>query len=215
MFVETHKYPWKIPFIYPSFYDKGTPPLQHLKILLKKRTPSHRKGFYTWLLVSPLTAPFMIIRAYIPDWYSIYCSNGRLQLWSLICHFSSACGGPGTTIEVSYLSVNSLSLLILVTTAFKASSYLESLLENGALIPEPNKGLDLIYEHNPPALASQDKTGESNSNSAALKEGEERIVLSREAVPKIIAAFELPASAEADLYRALDQTEIRLKKART
>lgn len=52
----------KIPLVYPSLYDGRTPPLKHLQSLLEKRVPSHRKGFYFWALISPLTVPFIVIR---------------------------------------------------------------------------------------------------------------------------------------------------------
>lgn len=43
---------------------------------------------------------------------------------------------------------------------------------------------------------------------------EERI-LNREAIPKIVALFGLPSSAEKDLLRALDQTKLRLSQGRS
>lgn len=34
--------------------------------MLQKRGPVHRKGFLFWMLISPLTAPFMLIRELTP-----------------------------------------------------------------------------------------------------------------------------------------------------
>ena len=49
----------QIPLIYPPSACES--PIPHLRSLLEKRTPRHRKGAIFWLAVSPLTAPFMII----------------------------------------------------------------------------------------------------------------------------------------------------------
>lgn len=38
----------------------------------------------------------------------------------------------------------------------------------------------------------------------------EELILDREAVPHIVSYFDLPDSAQSDLYRALDQTSNRL-----
>jgi hypothetical protein len=50
----------KIPLVHPKFV--GTSPLAHLESILSRRSPRHRKGFYMWMLLAPLTAPFMLIR---------------------------------------------------------------------------------------------------------------------------------------------------------
>ena len=83
--------------------------------------------------------------------------------------------------------------------AFKASSYLEALIERGAIEPRPNASLDRIYDEYGPEPPESDGEGAIS-------------LLRREAVPKIVSLFGLPSSAEADLYRALDQTTIRIKR---
>ncbi|KIJ54413.1 hypothetical protein M422DRAFT_154133, partial [Sphaerobolus stellatus SS14] len=65
-----------IPLYYPpSVYsgDGGMSPLAHMTLLLDKRTPHHKKGFYKWLLISPLTAPFALIPI-IPNLPFFYCA---------------------------------------------------------------------------------------------------------------------------------------------
>ena len=32
---------------------------------VQHRIPVHRKGFFLWMFIAPLTAPFMIIRAFL------------------------------------------------------------------------------------------------------------------------------------------------------
>jgi len=59
-----------IPLVHPRMF--GTPPLAHLEAILTRRTPRHRKGFYTWMLLAPLTAPFMLIPV-IPNFPFFFC----------------------------------------------------------------------------------------------------------------------------------------------
>lgn len=85
--------------------------------------------------------------------------------------------------------------------AYKASAYLEGLIIRGVIEPQPSASLDQIYEkYGPDALIENEK---ESANSVPL--------LRKEAVPKIVSLFELPSTAEADLYRALDQTNARLR----
>lgn len=50
----------QIPLIYPQHII--TSPLLSLQTLVDKRAPRHKRGAWIWLLASPLTAPFMLIR---------------------------------------------------------------------------------------------------------------------------------------------------------
>lgn len=59
-----------IPLVHPTIV--GTPPLAHLEAILTRRGPRHRKGFYTWMLLAPLTAPFMLIPV-IPNFPFFFC----------------------------------------------------------------------------------------------------------------------------------------------
>ena len=87
----------------------------------------------------------------------------------------------------------------------------------GIIRSEPSPALDTIYEENQPASSAPSSGPDSRPkpNSTSEQEDEERLVLSKEAVPKIVGLFELPPTAAADLYRALEQTEHRLKEARS
>jgi len=59
-----------IPLVHPRIV--GTSPLAHLEMILTRRTPRHRKGFFTWMLLAPLTAPFMLIPV-IPNFPFFFC----------------------------------------------------------------------------------------------------------------------------------------------
>jgi len=181
----------QIPLIHPTKLARTTSPLIHLQNLVEKRIPSHRKGFYLWMLVSPLTAPFMIVPI-VPNIPFFFC------VWRSWHHYR----------------------------AYKASSYLDSLLHKGIIVPEVNIGLDRIYEncqrrlsqtpHLPPT-ASHEGDAQSNHTTTNTRSDEDRpaeeLILDRDAVPDIISYFDLPKSAESDLYRALGQTSNRLTKS--
>ncbi|KAH9925363.1 mitochondrial K+-H+ exchange-related-domain-containing protein [Epithele typhae] len=59
-----------IPLVYPP--SACSTPVPHLEALLAKRAPRHRKGFWFWLAVAPLTAPFAIIPI-IPNFPFFFC----------------------------------------------------------------------------------------------------------------------------------------------
>ncbi|KAG6899795.1 hypothetical protein C0993_006919, partial [Termitomyces sp. T159_Od127] len=59
----------KIPLLYPPSINSGPATLAELRALVAYRTPRHKKGFYLWMIIAPLTAPFMIIHndALVPE----------------------------------------------------------------------------------------------------------------------------------------------------
>lgn len=55
----------QIPLLYPPSRDFGhdsMSPLFHIRSLLSKRSPHHKKWFYIWLAIAPLTTPFALLR---------------------------------------------------------------------------------------------------------------------------------------------------------
>ena len=152
-----------------------------------------------WLAASPFTAPFMLIRmfgfrtykfrqltsaeAIIPNLPFFFCAWRSWHHYRGKFHFHRRCP----------------LLTSFFRQAYKASSYLEGLILRGAIEPQPSVRLDRIYEQYGPDAPGDEK----KANSPLLR---------REAVPKIVSLFELPSTAEADLYRALDQTANRLKR---
>lgn len=55
----------RIPLYYPQNILSGETVMSELRQYVDHRIPAHRKGFYMWLAIAPLTAPFMIIRAFL------------------------------------------------------------------------------------------------------------------------------------------------------
>lgn len=115
--------------------------------------------------------------------------------------------------------------------AYKASSYLERLLDTGAIVLEPSSELDKIYAKYSRASASESPTPDTAKelskqdidfdmfSTSSSQESDDRahrhMLLTREAVPELMAALELkPDSTFAtDMYRALEQANLRLKKS--
>ncbi|KAI0056274.1 hypothetical protein BV25DRAFT_1832383 [Artomyces pyxidatus] len=165
-----------IPLVHPKFV--GTPPLAHLETLLAKRTPRHRKGFWTWMLLAPLTAPFMLIPI-IPNFPFFFC------VWRSWSHFR----------------------------AYKASEYLQSLLQYGAIVAQTNGNLDEIYLRHAPTPSTTVSPSEAlHRETDPGPERDEKMLLTRDAVPPILSLFGLPSSAASDIYRAIAQADVRLKE---
>ncbi|TFK83217.1 hypothetical protein K466DRAFT_498883 [Polyporus arcularius HHB13444] len=69
-----------IPLLYPS--SVFPEPIPHLHSLLSSRGPRHKKGFYTWLAVTPLTFPLKLIPI-IPNFPFFFCA------WRVWSHYRS------------------------------------------------------------------------------------------------------------------------------
>ncbi|KAF9221605.1 hypothetical protein BS17DRAFT_844166 [Gyrodon lividus] len=180
---------WKVPLIYPpSVYpssletdSKMHPSLVHLRALLSSREPRHRRGFYIWMLIAPLTTPFMLIPL-IPNLPFFFCA------WRSWSHYR----------------------------AYRSSQYLSSLLDHGLIVPDPSPELDKLYastsENN--AAATDRTTGTAFTSGASPSSGDshrlpQHPLLTREAIPQILELFNLPESAAADMYRAVEQARGR------
>ncbi|KAJ7600937.1 mitochondrial K+-H+ exchange-related-domain-containing protein [Mycena floridula] len=61
-----------IPLLYPPSIQSSESALETLRSMLDDRTPRHKKGFWTWLIIAPFTAPFMIIPI-IPNLPFFFC----------------------------------------------------------------------------------------------------------------------------------------------
>ena len=124
--------------------------------------------------------------------------------------------------------------------AYKSSQYLQSLLDHNVIVPEANEALDKVYKlhaitssedadvPSPSASASSSTSSSTASSSSASSSSnasppppsdsqpQHDILLTRDAVPDILAAFDFPpdGTAAADLYRAVEQARVRVKSGR-
>lgn len=84
--------------------------------------------------------------------------------------------------------------------AYRSSQYLQSLVDQHAIVPEPSQELDEIYAQYTPASSSPEPSTSTTQH---------ELLLTRDAVPAIVERFELDPSADTDLYRALEQVRLR------
>ncbi|KAG6887330.1 hypothetical protein C0995_016149 [Termitomyces sp. Mi166 len=152
----------KIPLLYPPSMNSGPATLAELRALVAYRTPRHKKGFYLWMIIAPLTAPFMII-------------------------------------------------------PYRASQYLQTLLDNDALVPEASEAFDAVYKEYSPnktAITSPDESKDEKSKSAKCTTEQHELLLTRDAVPAILHTFNLKPCSGADLLRAVEQARVRVRSGR-
>ncbi|KIL59059.1 hypothetical protein M378DRAFT_169819 [Amanita muscaria Koide BX008] len=172
----------KVPLLYPPSINTGPETLSDLRALVKYRTPKHKRGFYLWALVAPLTTPFMLIPL-IPNIPFFFC------VWRSWSHYR----------------------------AYKASQYLNTLLEGNVIVPEKSRLLDSVYtQHSPrrPNPTPEAEKSEADVENSKSGRKQHAILLTRDAVPTIARKFALGTTAEADLYRAVEQARLRVESKR-
>jgi hypothetical protein len=178
--------------------------------------PKHRKGFYLWMGITPLTFPFKLIRtstsclypsmsllkklllAIIPNLPFFFCA------WRLWSHYRGI------------FFRDQIVLLVLSIIAYKPSQYLQCLLDHDLIVPEASESLNEVYKLYPATTTNPS----SNSESSIPKTNPERgpqhtLLLAPDAVPAIISRFELESTtAGADLHRAIEQARLRVASGR-
>ena len=86
-------------------------------------------------------------------------------------------------------------------------------MQRGAIVPHSSTELDDIYVAHKPAdkfrnaIRSEVEEKEKEEN----EKEEKKVLLRREAVPRILELFGLPESAASDIYRAMEQASHRLR----
>ena len=104
----------------------------------------------------------------------------------------------------------------LLLAAFKASQYLDTLLEHNVIVPEESQPLDSVYTQHAPQSDSDLDSETPEKGTRTPKNGEQQhiLLLTRDAVPAITHFFSLRSAAEADLYRAVEQARLRVESKR-
>lgn len=240
----------RIPLIYPPSIYASLPPtgvnevshpsITHLRTLLTSREPRHRRGFWMWMAIAPLTAPFMIVRE----------SSGRDALLSNVFSTFTRTSDLLLNLYVVIAVIPNLPFFFCVWRswshyrAYRTSQYLSSLLDQGLITPEPSASLDELYTSYVPSLSnieslhsptapplrsaasspantntpnmnnghpSHDPTASSSQPDASnVHKTSQRLLLTRKAIPQILQLFGLPQSSAADMYRAVEQVRGRL-----
>lgn len=95
--------------------------------------------------------------------------------------------------------------------AFKASDYLHSLLQRGAIVPQSSTDLDDIYVAHAPTEKFRGTMKPGVGEEEEIEKEENKVLLRREAVPRILELFGLPKSAASNIYRAIEQASHRMR----
>lgn len=86
-------------------------------------------------------------------------------------------------------------------------------MDNDIIAPEESEPLDAIFKEFSPSESSG-PTKEPLKTTSTSNETHE-LVLRREAVPSIVSLFSLKESADADVYRAIEQARLRIGSGQT
>lgn len=103
---------------------------------------------------------------------------------------------------ISFFSRGSSEIKLTFGPAYKASSYLGDLIKYDLIDSRASNDLDRMYGNLSPFSITE----------GGLAGSAQPRLLSAEAIPHIISLFDLPSSAERDIFRALEQTKLRLSK---
>ena len=110
--------------------------------------------------------------------------------------------------------------------AYRASQYLQSLLDHDIIVPETSEPLDEVYKlyarKTPPASCddpdSVSKSDSSSSEFSIPKTNSDRephhTLLGPEAVPAILSLFKFESTTGVDLHRAIEQARMRVASGR-
>ncbi|KAI8978877.1 mitochondrial K+-H+ exchange-related-domain-containing protein [Trametes punicea] len=183
----------QIPLIYPP--SACTSPLPHLQSLVEKRTPRHKKGFWVWLAVSPLTAPFALIPI-IPNFPFFFC------VWRSWSHYRAY--------KASQYLEGFLNQGLIVP---ETSTELDVIYAKYAPPPLPAPSPETEKPPPPSAHSSPPENGAAQDEKAAASAQGPRLLLTKEAVPELRKMLGLPddSTFAADVYRALEQARLRLE----
>lgn len=206
----------RIPLIYPpSIYaslsltgvnEMSHPSIVHLRTLLTSREPRHRRGFWMWMAIAPLTAPFLLVPV-IPNLPFFFCAwrswshyrayRTSQYLSSLLDHGLIA-PEPSRALDQLYAShVPSLSNIESLRSPMAPPRSAASLLVNASNTNNGRPPNDVTASSSQPSVSNVHKTSQ-------------RLLLTRKAIPHILQLFGLPQSSAADMYRAVEQVRGRL-----
>ncbi|KAI6042726.1 mitochondrial K+-H+ exchange-related-domain-containing protein [Pisolithus marmoratus] len=203
----------KIPLIYPpSVYSTLSAPrsdesmhhsLSHLRVLLDNREPRHRRGFYLWMLIAPLTIPLAIVPV-IPNIPFFFCA------WRSWSHYRAYKSSQylSSLIDQGFVRPEPNQKLDEVYRSFSPpASKDNNTLLNGLQLPSSDeRAMSESATDSDQRSAPSSSTADNNAGSVP-----HRLLLSRKAVPRILELFSLPDSAAADMYRAMEQVRVRLQ----
>ncbi|KAE9393882.1 hypothetical protein BT96DRAFT_1022823 [Gymnopus androsaceus JB14] len=171
-----------IPLLYAPSIHNAEASLAQLRDLVQIREPRHRKGFWIWALLTPLTFPFKLIPI-IPNFPFFFCVY---RLWS---HYRA------------YRASQYLAALIKHGHVVPAPS-----LELNAIYKQ--FGLKSVAAPPSEPLSQDSADSKAVTFSPSTAEGVD-MLLTLEAVPDIVSTFSLEETSASDMYRAFEQARVR------
>ncbi|KAI0771115.1 mitochondrial K+-H+ exchange-related-domain-containing protein [Trametes elegans] len=179
-----------VPLIYPP--SACASPLPHLQTLVEKRAPRHKKGFWFWLAVSPLTAPFALIPI-IPNFPFFFC------VWRSWSHYRAY---KASQYLHAFLDKGAI--------VPETSAALDAIYAKYAPGPLPAPSPSAEKAPPPSEHASPPPREEEEVPAGAYGA---RLLLTKEAVPELERTLGLPEDSTfaADVYRAIEQARLRLE----
>ena len=218
--------------MFPPSFLPHSEVLSELRGHAEHRILKHRKGFYFWMLIAPMTAPFIIIRA---STWSVFMHNLAKQdffiaiipnLPFFFCAWRSWSHYRGIFFWDHLVSLVSYAYSVV---AYRSSQYIQSLLDHDIIVPEASEPLDGVFKSHPATTPSAsrdepDSTSKPTSSSSESsipktnpdhdREPQHTLLLSPEAIPLILSLFELESTTSVDLHRAIEQARLRVASGR-
>ncbi|KAG2151325.1 mitochondrial K+-H+ exchange-related-domain-containing protein [Suillus clintonianus] len=208
----------RIPLIYPpSIYaslpstgvnEVSHPSIVHLRTLLSSREPRHRRGFWMWMAIAPLTAPFILVPV-IPNLPFFFCA------WRSWSHYRAYRTSQylSSLLEHGFIAPEPSPALDQLYASY-APSLANSEIMRSPAAPPPRSAASLPVANNSNAYncrPSNDATASSSQPDVSnVHKTSRRLLLTRDAIPHILQLFGLPQSSAADMYRAVEQVRGRL-----
>lgn len=207
----------RIPLIYPpSIYaslpstgvnEVPHPSIIHLRTLLTSREPRHRRGFWMWMAIAPLTAPFILVPV-IPNLPFFFCA---WRSWSHYRAYRSSQYLSSLLDHGLIVPEPSSALDQLYASYVPSLSNIESLRSPTAPPPRSAASLPVNASNTSNGRPPNDVTHSSSQPGASnVPRASQRLLLTRNAIPHILQLFGLPQSSAADMYRAVEQVRGRL-----
>ncbi|KAL4069913.1 mitochondrial K+-H+ exchange-related-domain-containing protein [Scleroderma yunnanense] len=210
---KTQQRPPEIPLVYPpSVYSELSTPTLHptihptlsqLQRVLSIREPRHRRGFYLWMLITPLTFPFTIIPIIpnIPFFFCVWRSWSHYRAYRSSQYLSSL-------IDQGLVKPKPSQELDEVYRSFSPSAFTSQI--DPPMITPLRESFESESKGTPHQCSSSSaSTGTASSDTTSVMQ---ELLLAREAVPRILQLFELPESVARDMYRAMEQVRVRVEK---
>lgn len=182
-----------IPLVYPP--SVCVSPIPHLHSLLDKRTPKHRKGFWMWLAIAPLTAPFAIVPI-IPNFPFFFC------VWRSWSHYRAY--------KASEYLEGFLQRGAIIPQASPELDVIYAKYAPRQLASSPEA--EARHEKAPSQASSDPKPEDSDRDASA----DASLLLSKDAVLELQRALDVPEDSTfaTDVYRAIEQARVRLESAK-